>query len=129
MSDQQKRQVRITAGGVSKVASLAETATARAVWDALPFDGRVNRWGDEIYFSIPVDLDEEPGSREEVAVGDVAYWPPGSALCIFWGRTPASHANEPRAASRVNVFGHIAEGADELGSVKSGERVRVERAE
>jgi hypothetical protein len=121
-------RVRLTAGDVSKSATLAGNATARAVWDALPIEGRANRWGDEIYFSIPVDLAEED-AQEEVAVGDLAYWPPGNALCIFWGPTPASHAHEPRAASPVNVFGHIAEGAEDFAGVKSGERVRVERLE
>ena len=119
-------RVRITAGGVSRTAILSANRTARAVWNELPIEGRANRWGDEIYFSIPVDMAEDD-SQEEVAVGDIAYWPPGSALCIFWGPTPASHAEEPRAASPVNVFGHIAEGATEFSSVKSGERVRVER--
>ena len=124
-----EHRVRISAGRVSKIATLTSTATAQAVWDALPIQARANRWGDEIYFSIPVELDEEDDSREEVSVGDVAYWPPGSALCIFWGPTPASHTNEPRAASAVNVFGQVAEGAQEFGSVRSGEAVRVERVE
>lgn len=120
-------RVRITAGGVEKTAILAQNSTARAIWNSLPIQGRANRWGDEIYFSIPVDLAEEH-AQEEVAIGDLAYWPPGNALCIFWGPTPASHGTEPRAASPVNVFGHIAEGATDFAAVTSGERVRVERA-
>lgn len=120
-------RVRITAGGVEKTTILAQNSTARAIWNSLPIQGRANRWGDEIYFSIPVDLAEEH-AQEEVAIGDLAYWPPGNALCIFWGPTPASHGTEPRAASPVNVFGHIAEGATDFAAVRSGERVRVERA-
>ena len=123
-----EHQVRITAGKVSKVAQLLANRTAHAIWNALPIEGRANRWGDEIYFSIPVDLAED-GAQEQVAVGDLAYWPPGSALCIFWGPTPASDDSEPRAASPVNVFGHIAEGATEFSAVPSGERVLIERVD
>lgn len=119
-------RVRINAGKVSCIATLHATSTARAIWNALPIEGRANRWGDEIYFEIPVDMAEDDG-REEVAVGDLAYWPPGNALCIFWGPTPASHQQEPRAASAVNVFGRIERGAKEFGQVSSGTVVRVEQ--
>jgi hypothetical protein len=119
-------QVRISAGAVTCTATLNSTSTARAIWNALPIDGRANRWGDEIYFEIPVDLAEDDG-RDEVAVGDLAYWPPGNALCIFWGPTPASRGQEPRAASPVNVFGRIERGATDFAQVKSGTPVRVER--
>jgi hypothetical protein len=121
-----EQRVRITAGSVSCVATLHANRTASAIWNALPIEGHVNRWGDEIYFDVGIDLDEEDG-REVVEVGDVAFWPPGNAVCIFWGPTPASQGQEPRAASAVNVFGHIALGATELASVKTGARVRLER--
>ena len=119
-------QVRISAGSVACTATLSANRTARAIWNALPIEGRANRWGDEIYFQIAVDLAEDD-AREEVAVGDLAYWPPGNALCIFWGATPASHGQEPRAASPVNVFGHIEHGAADFGQVTSSTLVRVER--
>lgn len=119
-------EMRISVGRVALVAKLLPNATARAIWNALPIDGRANLWGDELYFSTPVELAEEQ-AQEVVEVGDVAYWPPGNAVCIFWGRTPASHADEPRAASPVNVFGRIAASADRLASIKSGTPVRLER--
>jgi len=121
-----EHRIRITAGSVTCVATLHSNRTARAIWNALPVDGTANRWGDEIYFEVGVDLAEDDG-REVVEVGDVAYWPPGNAVCIFWGPTPASQGNEPRAASGVNVFGHIARGAKEFAAVKAGTRVRLER--
>jgi hypothetical protein len=120
-------QVRVTAGGVSRLAKLADNATARAIWDALPLEARSNRWGDELYFAVPVELPEDQ-AREIVGVGDLAYWPPGRAVCIFWGPTPASAGEEPRAASPVNVFGHIADNAADFGTVKSGAAVKLERA-
>ena len=120
------RQVRLTTGDLACSAALLDNATARAIWDALPIEGRANRWGDEIYFTIPVQLDEDD-AQEEVQVGDLAYWPPGSALCIFWGRTPASRADEPRAASPVNVFAHIESEVPAFGAIKNGTAVKLER--
>ena len=99
--------------------------TRAAVESALPLEGEATRWGDELYFSVPVDAAAENG-REEVPVGAIAYWPPGSALCLFWGPTPASGGDEPRAASAVNVVGQVAD-VTELSGVDGGATVRVER--
>jgi len=119
-------RIRITASRISTTATLSANRTARAIWNALPLEGNAKHSGDEMYFEVPVDLAEDE-SQEEVAIGDVAYWPPGNAVCIFWGPTPASHGNEPRAASAVNVFAHIASGARDFAQVKGGTVVRLER--
>jgi hypothetical protein len=101
--------------------------TAKAIWDALPLEARASTWGDEIYFSIPVDADvEEP--KEVVEMGELGYWPPGSAFCIFFGPTPASRSDEIRPASPVNVFGKIEGDPRVFKSVASGEVIRIERA-
>jgi hypothetical protein len=100
--------------------------TRDAIADALPLEGDAAKWGDELYFSIPVDVASE-NARAEVDVGTVAYWPQGSALCLFWGPTPASSGEEPRAASPVNVVARIDDVSD-LAAVGSGAHVRVERA-
>jgi hypothetical protein len=118
-------QLRVSAGGRTCLATLLPNATARAIWDALPLEGRANRWGDEIYFAIPLALDED-NAQQEVQVGDLAYWPPGNALCIFWGPTPASQADEPRAASPVNVFARIEGPVPAFSTVQSGVTVRLE---
>ena len=100
---------------------------AQAIWDALPLEARASIWGDEIYFTIPVDADaEEP--REVVEMGDLGYWPPGSAFCIFFGPTPASRGDEIRPASPVNVFGRVEGDPRVFKRVASGELVRLERA-
>jgi hypothetical protein len=101
--------------------------TAKAIVDNLPFESSANTWGDEVYFSIPVDLDEEKSQRE-VEVGDCGYWPAGSCFCIFFGRTPASSGSKPVAASAVNVFGRIIGDATVFRKVRDGEKIRVERA-
>jgi hypothetical protein len=80
-----------------------------------------------LYFSVPLDLAED-NAQDVVDIGDLAYWPPGNAVCIFWGPTPASHTEEPRAASPVNVFGHITEDSAGFGAVKSGAAIKLEPA-
>ena len=100
------RAIRITAGSVSAEARLNGSKTAQAIWDALPIEAKGSTWGDEIYFDIGVTAAPE-AAREVVELGDLAYWPPGSAFCIFYGPTPASHGDEIRAASPVTVFGRV----------------------
>jgi len=102
--------------------------TAEAVWKALPINGTVNRWGEEIYFTIPVKVQDEK-AQEEVDIGDLGYWPPGNAFCIFFGPTPVSTGAKPRAASPVNVFGKIIGETKSLTKVRSGEKIEVERVE
>ncbi len=122
------RQLRITAGSVSATASLDDSPTAREIWDALPIEAKVETWGDEIYFSIPVTLKED-GAREVVELGDLGYWPPGRAFCVFFGPTPVSRRGEIRPASAVNVFGRVEGDPTVLRTVRAGTRVRLERVE
>ncbi len=121
------RTMRISAGTVQAEAVLNDSPTATQIWEALPLEARGNTWGEEIYFSIPVKAEEEPGAREVMAVGEIAYWPPGNAFCIFFGRTPASTDARPRAASAVNPIGRIQGDATAFRAVPSGARVRLER--
>ena len=120
------KKIRITAGQVSATATLVENGTAQAIWDALPIEARGSTWGDEIYFSIPVRRPEED-ARETVELGDLGYWPPGTAFCIFFGPTPASRGDEIRPASPVNVFGRVDGDPLVFKQVASGSRVRLER--
>jgi len=122
------RRIRITAGTISGEATLNDSRTADAIWRALPVEGRGSTWGDEIYFSIPVSCDPE-SPREVVEMGDLAYWPPGSAFCIFFGPTPASRGAEIRPASPVNVFGRIDGDPTVFKAVRGSSPVKVARAE
>lgn len=122
------RKILIQAGRVTVSAALNDSATADAVWAALPVTGSVQTWGDEIYFSIPVDAPQAEDAQTTVDKGAVAYWPPGSALCLFWGPTPMSRGDEIRPASAVNVIGAIDGDPTVLGAVASGIRIVVERA-
>lgn len=101
--------------------------TAQAVWEALPIEARANTWGDEVYFSIPVEVGAE-NPKEVVEMGDLGYWPPGKAFCIFFGPTPASTGDEIRPASPVNVFGRVVGDPRVFKKVRSGEKVTIEKA-
>lgn len=112
-------------------ARLNQTNTAKKLIEILPLSSIASRWGDEIYFSISLQADIEDGV-EEVDAGTIAFWPPGSAFCIFFGRTPASRTDKPQAASPVTVIGNIIEedinGREiikELKQVKSGEKISI----
>lgn len=119
------RQIRIRAGGIEVIAELNDTHTADAIWQALPLSAAGDRWGDEIYFPIPVTLQEE-NAQTVVSLGDLGYWPPGHAFCIFFGPTPVSRGQEIRPASPVNVFGRIMGDPTVLRKVRDGEIVAVE---
>lgn len=123
------RNISISAGDVSVTAALNDSGTADLLWDALPLEASANTWGDEIYFRIDVQADEEDGASDVVDMGAVAYWPPGQALCLFFGRTPASRGDEIRAASAVNVMGVIDGDATVLKRVRSGTTVVVDKVE
>lgn len=121
------RKIRIRAGNVAAVATLAGNPTADAIWAALPIEARANRWGDEIYFEIEVHLPQADDARDVLDAGQLAYWPVGHAFCIFWGPTPASRSGEIRAYSDVNVFGQLEGDPDAFDLVQSGTAIEIER--
>jgi len=119
--------IRILVGKVQVNAELNDSETARKIAEALPIEARANTWGDEIYFDIPVSCEEE-NPQEIVELGDLGYWPPGTAFCIFFGPTPASRGDEIRPASAVNIIGRMEGDAKVLKAVRAGEKVRIEAA-
>ncbi len=120
-------RIRITVGKITLAAELNESDTAEASLQALPFQQPGNRWGDEIYFAVPVQSPLAPDAREDMQVGELAYWPPGKAFCIFFGPTPASDGEQPRAASPVNPIGRIIDNPAPLKDAADGVTVYVER--
>ena len=123
------RKIKITAGDVIATGVLNDNATADAIWEALPISARGNTWGDEIYFGIPVHVDEAEDADDVVEMGALAYWPPGNAFCIFFGRTPASRGDECRAASAVNAVGKIKGDPVVFKKVPGGSTVTIETDE
>jgi len=114
----QKNRIRATVGDVVVTAVFNDSSTAGRLWEALPVESTAKRWGDEVYFEIPVELGEED-PQAEVSSGTVGYWPPGKALCFFFGQQPYSP---------VNVVGEIEGDPSALSRVGDGEAVRVESA-
>ncbi|GAG52831.1 unnamed protein product, partial [marine sediment metagenome] len=94
-------RIKITVGSLSMEAELNETPTANKVADALPIRSALNTWGDELYFTIPVEAELDESAREEVEVGDLGYWSYGKAFCIFFGQTPMSKPGKIIPASAV----------------------------
>lgn len=123
------KTITISAQGISMSAELNDSSSAQQIWDALPLEGSASTWGDEIYFATSVVMEEEPDASADVEVGDLGYWPPGHALCIFFGLTPASTGKQPRAASPVNILGHVMGDARQFRIVQNGTTVRVDRSE
>ena len=123
-----ERAIRITAGSVSAEAWLNDSQTGRAIWDALPIEAKGETWGAEIYFDIGLTAEPE-AAREVVDLGDLGYWPPGRAFCIFFGPTPMSQGQEIRPASPVNVVGKVVGDATIFKQVRAGTRVSLRRAE
>lgn len=121
------KEIVIKAGGKSFDAELNDSATGRAVYDALPIQANGQRWGGEIYFGIGVSCELEEGSRDIMEEGELAYWPPGQAFCIFFGATPASNGNEIRAASAVNIVGKVKGDLSGLWEVPDGAEVLIEK--
>ena len=122
------RRIRIKAAPVEMEAALNDSETANALWDALPIEAHGSTWGDEIYFSIAVHVSEE-NAQDVVELGDVAYWPPGAAFCIFFGPTPASHGDEIRPASAVNPLGKLQGDPTLFKQVQSGTLVTITRVD
>jgi len=121
------RKIRIKTEKVTMEAELLETKTAKAIWNSLPIQAKVNTWGEEIYFAIPVKM----GQEDAVAIvkeGDLGYWPQGNGFCIFFGKTPVSTQSEIRPASPVNLIGRLLGNPKEWKKVKDGEKISIERA-
>ena len=121
-----ERRIRIKAGQVTAEAVLDASKTADAVWAALPLAIPGQTWGDEIYFGLPFSAPSDV-PQQTVALGDLGYWPPGKAFCIFFGPTPMSQGSEIRPASPVNVVGRVAGDATVFKKVAAGTTVRLER--
>jgi len=119
------RQIIIRADTLSLRAKLNDTETAKKVFDSLPITGTVNTWGEEIYITTLIKAGPE-NPQGVVEIGDIGYWPPGSAVCLFFGKTPASKGDEIRPASPVNIIGKIMEDPKQLKQVKPRSTITIE---
>lgn len=120
-------RIKITVGKVSLYAQLNDTPTAKKVAEIFPFRSSFNTWGDEIYFSIPVEAELDNSAKEEVEMGDIGYWPTGRAFCIFFGPTPISKEGKIIPASAVNIIGKIEGDPTILRSVLDEKEILLEK--
>jgi hypothetical protein len=122
-----EKKIKITAANIEAFAVLNDSPTAQKIWESLPIEARGDTWGDEIYFGIPVQSSLGKNAKEVVEVGDLGFWPPGHAFCIFFGPTPVSRGNEVRPASAVNVVGRLVGEAGGFKKVPSGTKIKIEK--
>ncbi len=114
-----RMRILIEEAGVGLTAVLNDSATAALLWRALPLDSPAQIWGAEVYFSVPVDTGEEDPQASVIA-GAVGYWPPGRAVCLFFGQQPVSP---------VNLVGVLEGDPIVLAAVRDGHVVRLERVD
>jgi hypothetical protein len=114
-----RMRIMVGEAGLELTAALNDSATAALLWEALPLESPAQTWGAEVYFTVPVDTGEED-PQAAVATGAVGYWPPGAALCLFFGQQPVSP---------VTVVGALEGDPGRLDAVRDGMVVRVEPLE
>jgi len=107
---------------------LNDTATARELWDILPCSSMANTWGEEVYFSVPMNAELEADAQQVVPAGTICFWVEGRSLAIPFGPTPVSRGNECRLVTRVNIVGKLEGNAQMLASIRGGDRIRIDAA-
>jgi hypothetical protein len=118
--------ITITIEGQALSAELNDSPAALQLAAALPLEAGMSRWGEEYYGDCGLSIPEDRSARELMEVGEIAYWPPGRALCLFFGPTPASSDERPRAASPVLPLGRLAGGAAALSVLRAlGPRIQA----
>ena len=121
------QKIRIIVGKSILEADIYDSACAKAIYEKLPIEARPNEWGDEFYFSVGLKMPPDETATTKVKVGHIGYWPPGTALAIFFGRTPLSTGPDPVPASEVNIVGMITGDATVLRKKKGASNIRIEK--
>lgn len=121
--------INIICGAITLRAKLLETPTAEAIRAALPIRSRAETWGDEVYFSVPVQAELEANAKSVVDAGEIAFWVEGQCIAIGFGPTPISHGNEIRLAARTNIWAIALDDVTQLENVNPGDEIRVELME
>ena len=121
------KKINISAGEFLTTATLNNSSYSEKFYDSLPLEGSCQIWGDELFFSTSINMEEDDQSLEVVNIGDIAFWPPGSAFCIFWGPTPMSQGKEIRPASKVNLLGSIDSQLSKIKNISAGTKILLSK--
>jgi hypothetical protein len=111
-------ELKILINGEEFICRLNKSKTAKMLWEKLPIQSKAKIWGKEVYFQIPLKATQED-PQADVPPGTVAYWPPGEALCLFFGQKPYSP---------VNVVGELKCDPKLLERIKEGMSVKLIKA-
>ncbi len=120
------QRIKLKLGSVELEVELFDTPTAKAIYNQAPFRSLARTWGEEVYFSAPVEVSKEPDARDVVEPGEIAYWVEGQCIAIGYGRTPISHGEEVRLAAKTNIWGQSLTDVKLLSKAKDGDPVSVE---
>jgi hypothetical protein len=119
-------KIKIRIGELELLAEMNDSPSAKKFISRFPLEFSMSRWGDEYYGDCGLKVELSHDARDVMEVGELAIWPTGNALCIFFGPTPVSKGNEPRAASPVNPVGRMIDNPGVLKKLGSSIHVRVE---
>ena len=109
------------------ILNLRDTPTANIIYDSIPFSSTVKKWGEEIYFETPVNIELEDNARAVVDYGEIAFWNGGSAIAIGYGKTPISKENEIRLVSACNIWADSSFDKNYIEQIKENEYVKLEK--
>ena len=123
------QKISITVGSVELIIEPSETPTSVEILGALPFSSAARTWGEEVYFSTPVNIEKEADARDVVAAGEVAFWVEGRCIAIGYGPTPISQGDEIRLAAATNIWGKSLTDVSVLSRVNDGDPVTVQSLE
>ena len=118
--------IKIKIGDLTLSAKLNDSPSAQKLNTLLPVEFSMSRWGDEFYGDCGIDIKLSQDARDVMEIGELAVWPSGKALCIFFGPTPVSIKDEPRAISPVNPVGRLTDSTEGLKKLGSSVKVRIE---
>ncbi len=120
-------RIRISWEEDSVIGLLKETPTAKAIWEALPQQGEVQLWGDEAFFSLPLDVELEADAQQTVDAGTLCYWVEGQKFAMPFGPTPMSQDERPTLVAPCNIVGKLEDSPGKLRQLKQGMTLCVEK--
>lgn len=122
-------RINISVGATTILVETLDTPTAKAIVEQLPFSSKARTWGEEVYFSVPVEASLEADARDVVVAGEIAFWVEGQSIAIGFGPTPISQGDEIRLAARTNIWAKAISDVQDLITVRDGDPIMVSLAE